>query len=283
MAFENRAQIRNLVRAKLQAWPEQVTTLAAAVTDSAGNTITLASASDLIPRQLLEVDSEVMRIKDVTAAPVISVLRGDQGSNPTAHANAATIKSYPFWGWTDFELNQLINLAIDWTFPEIWYPKWYANTFLANQKEFGLPAGVSYPDGEQIKRVEILRADGFYKPVYNWRHEHDRIIFEHPMDQAYTARILVHGKHIRFENDSTPMHDSNAVMPVIQYATSKALENLLGARTRFAEYSATLNDRASTPDELQRQVYFFYNQAILAKDQASRVPLSGFASVRRSG
>ena len=45
---------------------------------------------------------------------------------------------------------------------------------------------------------------------------------------------------------------------------------------------AALNDRSSTPDELQRQIFYFFNQANLAKERAARCVPASFANWRHA-
>ena len=91
------------------------------------------------------------------------------------------------------------------------------------------------------------------------------------------------GKHGRLTSDASQLANADPVEAITYYAASNLLEQLLANRVRYVEYSAALNDRASTPDELQRQAYYFKNQAVVCKDRISRPPLSGLASTRRTG
>ena len=63
------------------------------------------------------------------------------------------------------------------------------------------------------------------------------------------------------------------------YSCKKAFESLLGNRTRYHAYAATLNDRASSPDELVRSIFYYFNQATLLKNKA-KIPLPGQALVK---
>lgn len=280
----NRSDLRNLVREALMAWPEQVTTLTSAVASASVATISVDSVSGIAARMLVELESEIMRIRSIASLD-LTVLRGDHGSTAATHSNSLTLKVWPFWGWTDANLNNQINRSIDWLYPEVWYPDYVENTAQANKKEFGLPTGARYPDGDIVKEVAFLLSDGItYKPVYGWRHYNDRLIFDHETDQARTIRILLQKRYARLTDDTTQISSlhSDIVDAIVNMTIAHCLESLLASRTKFLEYSASLNDRASTPDELQRQVFYFINQATLAKDRASRVPMSGFASTRKA-
>ena len=278
---ENRADIRQRIRRKLMAFPEDVTTLNGALNSSTASVV-LASGTYTLARMLLEIDNEIMRVRSISSNTA-TVLRGDQGTTAASHSNGATVQVWPFWGWSDAEVNDAINCAIDWLYPEVWYPKHKQNTLESDAKEFGLPDGVRYPDGEHIIGVEVEDDDGQFRPFHSWRHANDRLIFDRKIDVARDIRLLLLGKHARLTSDAQRLYSSEPVDAIVEYATGRLLENLLANRTRYVEYSASLNDRASTPDELQRQIYYFYNQAVLAKDKASRVRPATFASVRRQG
>ena len=280
MANENRADFRRKIRSTLSSWPKDKTTLSSAV-NATTTTIPLTAVTDIVARDILQVGSEVMRAISVSTLNM-TVMRGDRGTIAASHLINSVVTVWSNWEWTDMDLNDEIDVAFDWLFPDVWYPKYYSNTVLAEAIEFGLPEGVRYPDGEQVKRVELLSDDGVtYVPIYGWRHENDRIILEHGMDCNRTVRLTTHGKHIRLTDDETTIYDGTILNAIRAYVIHLCIDKLLANRSRYVEYSAALNDRAATIDELSRLSYNFYNQATLAKDAASRPPLSGFASTRR--
>ena len=285
---ENRADLRNKTRARLSAWADDVGSLGAAITTTTATSATLAAALDISEKALIQIEDEVIRVRTYTAGgtSVASILRGDRGSTAATHANGTAVSVYPFWGWTDFDINREIDAALDWLWPDAWVLKTLTNTILANKTDFGLPAGTAYPHGEQVKRVELLDttvSPNVYREILGWKHVNDRLIFERPTTENMTVRLWVMGKHARLTADSSQLVASDPVEAIVYYAASNLLEQLLANRVRYVEYSAALNDRASTPDELQRQSYYFKNQAVVARDRISRPPLSGLASTRRSG
>lgn len=282
MANATRLDLRNLIRGKLMSWPDDQTTLNAGINASV-TTFTLAANNNIQARSILEVDSELIYVLSVTGTTINNCIRGYMGTTAATHSGGATVKAWPFWGWSDTELNRLMPLSFDWAFPDIWYPRILTNTFLANAKEFGAPAGCIYPNGEIIKKIELMddSSPSKYKAIYNWRHINDMIILDKALTANRGVRLTIHGKHQCPTDDNTQLQNNDPVNAVVQYTCKLALENLLGNRPRYVEYSAALNDRASTPDELQRAIYFFFNQAELAKQNAYRAPLAGFASTRR--
>jgi hypothetical protein len=285
---ENRSDLRSKIRARLSAWPDDVGTLGAAISTTTATSATLAAALDIPVKGLLQIDDEVMRVKTYVAAgtAVGSILRGDRGTTAATHTNGSVVSVYPIWGWTDYDINREIDAAIDWLYPEVWVLTVLTNTLLSGYKDFGLPSGYIYPNGAIIKKVELLDttvSPNIYREILGWQHKSDRLILSLITTQTYTARIWVQGKHARLTSDATQLTNSDPVEAIIYYACSNLLEQLLANRVRYTEYSAALNDRASTPDELQRQAYYFKNQAVVAKDRISRPGLSGMASIRREG
>lgn len=282
---ENRADLRNLIRARLSAWVDDQGTLGAAISTTTATSLTLAAALDISEKALLQIDDEVIRVRTYVAAgtSVGSVIRGDRGSTAATHSNGATVKVFPFWGWTDFCINREIDLALDWLYPEVWYLQTVTSTLLSGYTDFGLPSGCIYPTGKIVKRVEFLDTNSVYREILGWKHVNDRLILSKKTTKDYDARLWIQGKHARMTSDSTQLTNQDPVEAIVLRACAGLLEQLLANRVRYVEYSAALNDRASTPDELQRQAYYFKNQAVVEKDRVSRPPLSGLASTRRTG
>jgi len=288
----SKLDIRNAIRARLSAWPEDVVPLGGAL-NSGATTLTLATAAAVPERALLQIDSEIIRVRAGAGDAVTvmgSVLRGDRGSVAAAHLDQAPVTIFPFWGWTDQDINNEIDRAIDWLYPEYWILQTLTNTFAAGQTDFGLPAGCVYPQGNLVKRVELLDpsipvgSNGpVYKEILGWKHVGDRLILERWTRAAYTARIWVQMAQPRLVQDSDQLQANDPLEAIVYYATSNLLEQMLSQRTRYVEYAASLNDRASSPDELQRNAYYFKNQAVVARDRIMRPALSGMASTRRSG
>lgn len=282
-----RLQLRNQLRSRLFAWPDAVTTLSVAISSATANTITLASVTGLAERMLLQVDSEVMRIVSISGF-VVTVIRGDRGSTAATHSNGATVSAYPYWGWTDAELNDELASACRWLFPEVWVPVFHENTVNADAKEFGVPAGWSFPDQIPILTVELeddsaLTDESRFRLFTFWRQVGDRLIFDRTMDQARDIRLMGKGKQLPLTSDSEALEHNDYAEAIILRATGQSMLALLANRIRYVEYSATLNDRASTPDEIQRDYIVFKNGADQEKDRCARVNPAGRMSNRRGG
>jgi hypothetical protein len=276
-----RPDIRREIRRKLQAWPDQVTTISADQV-VASDSLEVQDAQAIKARSIIEVGSEIERVRS-KAGNILTVLRGDQLTTLALHAAGARVQSFPFWGWTDLEVNDKINTAIRWLFPAVYRVFFYENTALANMKEFGVPPGAISPTDELIRRVELRDSStpAQWIPIYNWTHIGDRLLFGKPLDQDRRIRLTVQGKVRELATDVNPLDRDDPFDAIVKYATAECLDALLGNRTKYVEYSASLNDRASTPDELQRQAYHFRNQADVEKERVSRAPIPGFASTYR--
>jgi hypothetical protein len=281
MANETRLSLRAKVRQNLLSWPDASPTLVADITAGA-LTFTVSSAIGLDVGMVLQIEDEIVRIMDKAGA-VLTLMRGDRGTTAAAHLAGTACYAFPSFGWTDAEVNSALDRAFDWIHPDVWYPKYYVNTVAAHVKEFGCPPGVRNPDGELVMQLEFLNNDSQWYVVYNWRHTSDRLILDQILGNARDVRMMTRGKHARLTDDTTQMYSNEPTDCLVSYSTKLCLEALLGNRPKYVEYSAALNDRASTPDELQRTIYYFYNQAVLAKERASRVAPATFASVRRGG
>lgn len=277
-----RSDIRNGVRDKLSAWPDLVTTLNGAIVSTTATTVTLTAVDSIVGKSLLQVDSELMHVLSVSGF-VVTVVRGARGTTAATHSNGATVSVYPEWGWPDANLNRKISNAIDWLGEGgVWSLVPLTNTFLSGYKEFGLPSGCDYPNGNIVKVLEILQSDGTYKKSLQWKLQGDRIILPAKTTEDLDVRLWVETQQAELTDDATALDVDKYLEPLVLYTTARALEELLANRTRYTEYSATLNDRASSLDELQRQSYYFMNQAIILRNEMSRPGLSGQASIHPS-
>ena len=273
-----RSDVRIGIREKLSAWPLNATTLSAAVTTTTATTVTLTSVLSITERSLIEVDSELMHVLSV-AGFVATVMRGARGTTAATHLNGAAVNIYPEWGWPDANLNRKISRAITWLGEgQVYTLTPLTNTLLSGYKEFGLPSGCEYPNGNKLKVLEILQADGTYKKSLFWKHQGDRIVLPNKLTESLSVRLWIETKQADLTDDTTALGDARYLEVLELYASARALEELLANRTRYTEYSASLHDRASSLDELQRQAYYFQNQAIILRNEMSRPGLSGQAS-----
>ena|SRR3990167_711411 len=278
----NRSDLRTAIRSKLGAFPEFTTTINGAITATA-TSVVLTAATNLTARMLMEIETEILRTISLSSLTA-TVMRGDKGSTAAAHTNLTAISFYPQWGWTNIDLNRLITKAINWLGEGMCWtlvPK--TITWLADFKEFGLPSGAVYPTGNIVKRIEMEDSSGFFHEIAGWRHMGDRIILNRKLYENKDVRIWLQQKQGGISDDSTQLDEDKWAEVIELYSTSEALDELLAQRSRYLEYSATLNDRASSADELQRLSYSFLNKATMLRDQYSRPGLAGFAPIIRPG
>jgi hypothetical protein len=279
-----RVDLRTMLRDKLACWPEVKTTLSGAINGTV-TAAALASGTGLQERMLLEIESEILTLRSFTGATLSEVTRGVHGTTAAAHADGVVATGHPFWGWTDAHLNRQIRSAIAW-FREgnCWTLVPKTNTWLANFKEFGLPAGVLYPAGDIVKKVELwddtYGVSGDWRTVRSWRHEWDRIMLNAPLTVDTNVRLWIQQNQPQLADDTTVLDDDKYAEAIVLYATGRCMDELVANRSRYYEYSAALNDRASSTDELTRTAYQFFNQATIIRDQMSRPGISGYVSTQ---
>lgn len=273
-----RSDLRQALRDKLSTFARLSTTLNGAITSSATSLI-LTSGTRLEDRMILEIESEIIEVVAFSSNTASEVIRGARGSTAASHADLAAVAGFPFWGWTSAHLNRQINDAIQWLSEECWTLVPYTNTWLSGYREFGLPSGVTYPTGSIVKKIEMQDSSDIYHGILGWRHIGDRIIITSKLTKDETVRIWVQSRQATLSDDSTALNDDKFKEALVLYAAARCLDELLANRSRYYEYSASLNDRASTADELQRVAYFYFNQATLIRSEMSRPGLSGYAAI----
>lgn len=276
-----------MLRNTLSAFPD-VVSLTEAVSATDGQ-IALSDTKDieyLGIKSLIQIDNEVMKVIDVPEEALnVRVQRGYMGTTKAAHAAGAEIKIFPSWGWTDYEfVNYLLPLAYKFLKPLFWTVvtsdtfTWTVST-LSTAVPTG--SGISDPDGNVILRILFLDSDGLYKEMSGWRLVGSTIFFR----SAATSTLTLKCEYLKFQgalsSDSSTLDSDDAAEPLVMYMASLAFNALKTNRARFAEYSASLNDRASTADELVRIAYDLRNQAIVARDDRGRPFPSRYASTWR--
>lgn len=277
---ELRAEIRN----KIAGWPLGVTTLSAQLL-AAATSGTLADGTGLAELALLEIESETIQVQSFTAGSgtLTALRRGWKDTTAAIHANGTAVKIWPSWGWTDSELNRRINRAIAWMNEGmVWTLVPQENTFASGNKEFGAPAGAVYPYGNIIKKIEYLQSDGTYKEFLGWKHLGDRIKLNGKLEEDMDVRIWVQKQQAALTSDAVAIDQDKAAECIELYTAGRCLEDFAGPRSRYQEYSASLDDRASSLDELQRNSFALINQATVLRDAISRPGLSGYAAVQKA-
>lgn len=281
-------QIVERVREHLAAWPEVCYLPEAMKAD--GNVLPFDDSMFLEfvhPKAVIQVDDELMRVVDRPPKGLnCRVIRGFMGTTPARHSRDATVYIHPSWGWTDYTIiNSYLPDAAKFLKPYFWTYQtsdvftWTGNTYSATVPT---NSGISFPDGNAIHRLLYLDSAGRYRPFSKWRILGTTLNFPGPStsSQSLKAEYL---KFVGVPSSLTTAIDlDDAVEPMSLYAASLALNALKTNRVRFAEYSASLNDRASTADELIRIGYDLRNQAIVAREERGRMPPGDFISTYRA-
>jgi hypothetical protein len=226
-------------------------------------------------RGLLEIADEVMWVISYDRATRdIIVVRGFQGSTAAAHTVSDKTQIHPSWGWTDRVLRyKHIQDAIRWLKPAAWVIG-VSETFdwPVNNLDIQVPTSslISYPDGNYILQMEYEDNSGRFRPFYGWQLIGPFLRFKEPGNVASRVHAIIQVFQPQLQDLTTVLNDDDFAECIELYAASLALNTLKTNRVRFAEYSASLNDRASTPDELIRMSFDLKNQAVLAKEAATK-------------
>ena len=283
-----RDQLVQRVRYHLSAWPDN-SNLPEAM-NANGNVLVFDDTMylDYIhPKSLIQIDNEIMRVVDNPSESLnVRVIRGYMGTTPAAHAKDATVSIYPSWGWTDYELiNFHLPDAAKFLKPYFWTHQtsdtftWSNNALTATVPT---NSGISFPDGNAIDRLLYADSSSIYRPFDGWRILGTTIHF----NRQGPGNTTLKAEYLKFvgvpASASTAIDLDDAAEPMALYAASLALNALKTNRVRFAEYSASLNDRASTADELVRIGYDLRNQAIVAREERGRQAPGGYINTYRN-
>lgn len=283
----DRNELRDKIRALLNYWPDLMRLEAAMDPETDTLRVRAGQLKDFIqPSGVLEIESEVLKVIDLPAeSDTVRVMRGHMNTTAANHVINTQVRSYGRWGWTNSELNLLINDAIRWLKPSAWIDAlsdtftWSADTHVVD-----VPAasGISRPDGNYIYQLEHLNSgDSIYYPMRGWQLIGDTL---HLRSNTAVGRTL-RARYCQFQaaltGDTTNLDNDDFAEAIASRTAELALISMGTNRVRYTEYSAALDDRASTADELIRMAFNLRNMAERAKEQAARPLPSGFASTYR--
>ena len=283
----DRNELRDKIRALLNYWPDLMRLEAAMDPETDTLRVRAGQLKDFIqPSGVLEIESEVLKVIDLPAeSDTVRVMRGHMNTTAANHVINTQVRSYGRWGWTNSELNLLINDAIRWLKPAAWIDAlsdtftWSADTHVVD-----VPAasGISRPDGNYIYQLEHLNSgDSIYYPMRGWQLIGDTL---HLRSNTAVGRTL-RARYCQFQaaltGDTTNLDNDDFAEAIASRTAELALISMGTNRVRYTEYSAALDDRASTADELIRMAFNLRNMAERAKEQAARPLPSGFASTYR--
>lgn len=276
--MSTRAELRTDIRDKIGSWPLRQPTVSVGVTLTA-TSITVSDGSDIAQRQLIEIDSENMLVLS-GSGNVLTVLRGYRGTIKAEHSIGTEVNVFDPWGWTNHQLNSAISRAIQWLRGDpnpAWTHDFLTFTWPASTRALDIgSAFIDWPHGP-ASALSLSFKDASTPAQYirtdNWIQRKSMLLVPYSFAEAKVARLEIAKFQSDLTNDSTQLNSDDFTTPLILYSCYWALKNLQGSRPEFVAYSAALNERASTPDELLRVVFDFKNQADLHKrDIATPLP-----------
>lgn len=213
---------------------------------------------------LIEINDEIVQVyktETVGAEDRISVYRGMRLTTAAAHSSAASINICGQL-WTDYELKKIVNDSIYALRPEIAYQVIDKTlTTASSKREYDLPSGIT-----EVSWIEIEKDTGVFLRERNAYHVKDLIVFNYQPAIGKTIKLIGWKEQVPFSGSVTELTLTEEFWSLIfLYGTAKAMESLLTNRSRYTEYSASLNPRASTTDEITRVIYYFMNQFRIGK------------------
>ncbi len=234
---------------------------------------------------LIEVGIEVMMVADIPEkTDTVIVVRGHRETTPASHKAKANLNIIPAGSWTDEELLKYIDDGTRWLKPSAWTFQTSAEFTWALGDNFVNPAaadGISYPDGNYIHHLERKNSNGKFIDFHGFDLEGSKVRFRGAASKDETMRATF----IRFQPILATLAstlDNDEFRESIElYSAHKAQVAVGAVRTRFAEFSAALNDRTSTPDELIRSSFNLLNLAERSRNDHGRPMPSSYASTHR--
>ena len=270
--MSNRVDLRLAIRDKVESWPARKPTLDGAIT-AADTIIKLSSTDGIAAKNIIGIENETVLVLSVSS-PNIVVLRGHHGTTPASHTTGLTASVYPPFGWTDAQINKSISAAIRYLRedPPLWTMQSWDVTWPANCRSVDLGnATFGYPRGADAQgfvfsvKIKDSGNPAQFWPIDNWIQRKSVLHLAVFFTAAKTVRLESVVYQPDLTDDVTSLDAEDYVDPIVLYSAWHLMENLRGNRVHFVEYAASINERASTPDELLRTVYSSKNNADLMK------------------
>jgi|LGVF01.2.fsa_nt_gb hypothetical protein len=264
------------VREKLECYP-LINSLYLTITDSI-ETVQVSKGRTYKIGDYIELDDEVMKVVsiDTTNASYdeITVRRAEKMTDAATHTTPCEVRNCGNL-WTHTEIKKLINDAIIALRPEICYEAIDETLTTATlTREYTIPAAIS-----EVSWVEWEYSTSIWKRERRARVRSNKLTFDYQPTVGKTIRLVGWKYQDVFSVSVTELTLGQVFWElIIQYATANALESTLTNRARFTEYSASLNPRASTSDEITRTIYYFKNQFRIKKEL--KAPRKGGYSYR---
>lgn len=291
MGVITRADLRADIRSDLRCWPDTGTLALAIGKNDSQIQLTDDMAGDYVAGKcLIEIDSEVMCVidKPEEGSNVVRVQRGYMGSSRADHAAGAAVNIFPPWGWTDHEINnRILPVAIKWLKPHAWIlARTSTLTWGTQLNDYTTSLStydISYPDGNILYKLQWLETGtSRWHDFYGWQIQGSQIRFRNEASQDRSFRAVYFKYQANLTDETTALDNDDFREAICKYSIWLAMNGLKANRTRYTEYAAALNDRASTPDELIRMAFDFKNQAVICRDDKSPAKPPTQASTMRT-
>jgi len=261
----NQVTLRQSVRKRLEDISES-DTLAADCTSTA-TTLTVTTISKYRVNGQIQIGTEIIKVTAIdTTNSQITVTRGWEFTTAAVHSNTNPITIYD--KFNDTFIDEGVVQGIKFLKPANWILT--ENTSLqtaADTYEYLLPAGVTI---ENLWEVFMQDANNKMQPCKGWYVAGNYLMFEDiPYASGKTIKLIYMG-YPGFDGVGTYAGSEEGNEAVINFACKYVLERWLATRSHYLEYAASVNERASTPDELIRVQFYYYNQALVEKERIWR-------------
>jgi hypothetical protein len=230
-------------------YPEFDVTTASVATTSV-TTVTVADTSIYAVNWTIQIDQEAMRVRALTNATTLTVLRGANGTTAATHSSGATILARP--AFLDQQIIDAVNAGINATFP-FYYKQTVDTTLTADgvTYEFTVPNMPSTTTPiPRLSHIELQQTgDPAYRHVDYWeirRGATPKIKFRFPPPNG---TIRVHG-YGPFPNLAAVSDSLDSLFPgwgedlLVEYAAQRLL--MAGEAQRVRQAAGPLDNRESS-------------------------------------
>jgi hypothetical protein len=222
----------------------------ASVATAVVTTITVADTSIYAPNWTIQIDQEAMRVRALTNATTLTVLRGANGTTAATHTTAATILARP--AFLDQQIIDAVNAGINATFP-YYYKKAYDTSLTADGTtyEFTVPnmpsttVPIPWLDYVELK----VPGDLTYRKVDDWTVRRGGTPILKFRSFPWTGTLRVHG-YGPFPNLAAVTDSLDSLFPgwgedvLVEYAAQRLL--MAGEAQRVRQAAGPLDNRESS-------------------------------------
>lgn len=241
----------NRTRRFLRDWPA-IDTITASLTSGA-TTVTVADTTVYKVNWLIEVEQEVMLVKSLSTATLLSVARAQMGSTAATHANASDILVKP--AFFAVEILDALNYGLDATFPLLYQNVTDTSlSILADTYEYtipSLPSPASTPI-PLLYKVELKESgDSAYREINDWevrRGATPKLKLRRLYNTGDTIRLNGYGPfpHLASVTDTlSSLYPYHAEMPLVEFAGAFLLESGEARRVRVDVGQVDLRENAN--------------------------------------